>query len=140
MHGHLPQLIWHQCASGGARWLAVEAVHTALNHAVAISSPCPGCGQRLAQLACPHGDGALPAPITRTPPPSWLPIVKAVVSAECPACRLAIDISDTIANDPAATERERAVAAEFSSGMTVIGGVALLFLGLSWMAGRSRPA
>lgn len=138
MYSSIPRFMWHQCASGAVRWLALEASHAALTHVVDISSPCPGCGQRLAQLSCSNGSAMTPVPITRTAPPSWLPIVKAVVSAECPACGLVIDIANTIANDPSATEAERMAAKEFSDGVTVIGGIALFFLGLSWMTSRSR--
>lgn len=138
MYGLLPQQLWHQCASGGSRWLAVQTIHEALCHTVALSYPCPTCGQRVAQPTCSTGHATAAVPITRTPPPSWLPIVKAVVSAECPACGLAINISDTIANNPEASERERIAAEEFSNGVAVVGGIALLFIGLSWLASRPR--
>lgn len=140
MYGHLRPSLLHQCPSGGVYGLPVAATYQVLNHTVSVSYPCTLCGQRFAHTLCPTGLATTPVPITRTPPPTWLPVLKAVVSAECPACGLAINLSDTIANDPEASERERVAAEEFGNGVAVVGGIALLFVGLAWLAGQSKPA
>ncbi len=139
MYSRFPQAMLHQCG-GQPQWLPVAAAYEVVGHVTAISHPCPACGRRLAQPICPTGRVTAPVRITRTPPPSWLPVLKAVVSAECPACGLVLDISDTIANDPEFSAKERAAAERFSTEVAVIGGVALAVIGLSWLVSRLRLA
>ena len=132
--------ILHQCMQGGVQFLAVEATHEALGHVVDISYQCKSCGQRATQATCPVNGTTGLTSVQRTPPPSWLPVLKAVVKVECPACRAAIDIADTIANDPQASAQERKPADEFSTGATILGCLALLVIGISAIASGKGSA
>ncbi len=140
MDVYLSPPMMHQCLRGGLQWLSMAAVHEAVGHRVAISQPCPFCGQRLALHACPVGLVTTPVLVIRSKPVPWLPILKTIVSAECPACGVAIDVCDVIANDPQATPEERAAASGISAGVAVVGGIFLVGTLAAWLAGRSRAA
>lgn len=135
MFGNVYRQILHQCVQGGVQFIAVEATHEILGHVVDISYQCPSCGQRATQATCPVNGTTGLTSIQRTPPPSWLPVLKAVVKVECPVCRVAIDVADTIANDPQASAQERKAAGEFSTGATILGCLALLVVGISAAVG-----
>lgn len=140
MYGHTYRSVLHQCGCGQWYSLPIEATYQTQGHLVEISYPCAVCRKRVANAICASGQTTQLLPVVRTPPPAWLPILKAVVSAECPLCGVAINLADTVANDPEASARERIAAEEFSNGVAVAGGIGLLFLGLSLLAGQSRPA
>ena len=134
--------VLHVCG-GRQVWLRVAAQLLVGHDVVPLTEPCECCGQRFVQHACAgtgHAGHASLLPVVRQSPPAWLPILEATVRAACPQCGIAMDLADTIANDPAASAREQEVAAEFKKGAMALGVVVIGLAALNWAAGDSTEA
>lgn len=121
--------IMHWCATGSQYFLPIVAQYQVGDMTVGLTSRCSGCGQHQVQHYCAQTRSVAVLPVVRQAPPSWFPLVKATVTATCPACGWVADLADTVANDPEATASEQEAARAFRDGALAVGGL-LLAVGL----------
>jgi len=122
--------VLHVCPSdGGIYSLPLLGSCVQAGAELGIIGPCSLCGYPWVEHRCSATGQASWLPVERKAPPPWFPVLKAVVSASCPACGAVIDMANTIANNPLATETERQAAISFRNGALVFG-TGLLALGI----------
>ena len=125
---------YHFCPSAN-RWQVVPAIASYLvnGQSARLTQKCPTCNQHQIEHVCPVSGQVTFLPVTRQAPPSWLPILQATVTAVCPTCGAVTDLANTVANDPEATERERAAAAAFRDGALVVGALLVALRAVVWI-------
>lgn len=132
----MSRLLSHHCGQF-LTLLPVAAELLVNDQPVGLTHNCQTCGQCYVEHQCAGTWGATLLPVVRKPPPSWLPILQATVTATCPTCGLVINLADFVASDQAASEQEKAAAETFKTGALAVGAVMLGIAALAWANGDS---
>ena len=132
---HVPlRTVYHLCPSANCwQLLPIIASYLVDEQNVGLTDKCPTCQQHQLEHVCQVSGQTALLPVTRQAPPPWLPILKATVTAACPTCGAAINLADTVANDPAATASERAAAATFRNGALAVGAALVAVRAAVWI-------
>lgn len=139
MYWNHPLPVYHTCPStNGGQLLPIIARYLVGEQMVGLTDKCPTCQQHQLTHICPVSGQATLLPVMRQAPPSWLPILKATVTATCPTCGAVINLADTVANDPEATARERAAATTFRNGALAVGAALVAVRALVWIDEAAR--